>query len=92
MKAEGYLKDHETLMSVFSAPNYLDTGGNKGAFLQLAPGPDGSLQAGTFQRASRQLGIQAVCSHSAYVLFFVYNVAFRAIFRKRGSLGGNHHH
>eukprot|EP00437_Effrenium_voratum_P003494 CAMPEP_0181426794 /NCGR_PEP_ID=MMETSP1110-20121109/15842_1 /TAXON_ID=174948 /ORGANISM="Symbiodinium sp., Strain CCMP421" /LENGTH=692 /DNA_ID=CAMNT_0023549991 /DNA_START=24 /DNA_END=2102 /DNA_ORIENTATION=- len=44
VKAEGYLKDHDTLMSVFSAPNYLDTGGNKGAFLQLAPGPDGSLQ------------------------------------------------
>ncbi|CAK8986952.1 unnamed protein product [Durusdinium trenchii] len=45
VKAEGYLKDHDTLMSVFSAPNYLDTGGNKGAFLQLAPGPGGSLEA-----------------------------------------------
>jgi len=32
-------------MSVFSAPNYLDTGGNRGAFLQLSPtGPGGSLE------------------------------------------------
>lgn len=45
VKAEGWLKDHDTLMSVFSAPNYLDTGGNKGAFLQLTPGPGGKLQA-----------------------------------------------
>ena len=45
VKAEGWLKDHDTLMSVFSAPNYLDTGGNKGAFLQLTAGPGGSLQA-----------------------------------------------
>ncbi|CAK9008492.1 Cleft lip and palate transmembrane protein 1 homolog [Durusdinium trenchii] len=40
VKAEGYLKDHDTLMSVFSAPNYLDTGGNKGAFLQLVAQAD----------------------------------------------------
>ena len=46
VKAEGWLKDHDTLMSVFSAPNYLDTGGNKGAFLTLTPGPNGKLQAG----------------------------------------------
>lgn len=45
VKAEGWLKDHDTLMSVFSAPNYLDTGGNKGAFLTLTPGPNGKLQA-----------------------------------------------
>ena len=45
VKAEGWLKDHDTLMSVFSAPNYLDTGGNKGAFLTLTPGPGGKLQA-----------------------------------------------
>lgn len=44
VKADGYLQDHPSLMSVFSAPNYLDTGGNKGAFLQLSPGPDGNLQ------------------------------------------------
>ncbi|CAE7518747.1 PP5, partial [Symbiodinium pilosum] len=44
VKAEGYLQDHPSLMSVFSAPNYLDTGGNKGAFLQLSPGPDGNIQ------------------------------------------------
>eukprot|EP00931_Biecheleriopsis_adriatica_P101179 TRINITY_DN76382_c0_g1_i1.p1 TRINITY_DN76382_c0_g1~~TRINITY_DN76382_c0_g1_i1.p1 ORF type:complete len:686 (+),score=163.21 TRINITY_DN76382_c0_g1_i1:51-2108(+) len=44
VKAEGWLRDHDTMMSVFSAPNYLDTGGNKGAYLQLTPGPDGKLQ------------------------------------------------
>jgi len=45
VKSLGYLQDHPNLMSVFSAPNYLDTGGNKGAFLQLSPtGPAGSLQ------------------------------------------------
>jgi len=44
VKADGFLYDHSNLMSVFSAPNYLDTGGNKGAFLQLSPtGPGGSL-------------------------------------------------
>lgn len=37
VKAEGYLFDHPTLLSVFSAPNYLDTGGNKGAYLQISP-------------------------------------------------------
>jgi len=45
VKADGFLRDHPTLMSVFSAPNYLDTGGNKGAFLQLSPtGAGGSLE------------------------------------------------
>jgi diadenosine tetraphosphatase ApaH/serine/threonine PP2A family protein phosphatase len=44
VKAEGYMYDHPTLLSVFSAPNYLDTGGNKGAFLRLTPGAGGSLQ------------------------------------------------
>jgi len=43
VKANGFLYDHETLMSVFSAPNYLDTGGNQGAFLKLTPGADGNL-------------------------------------------------
>jgi len=45
VKADGFLYDHKTLLSVFSAPNYLDTGGNKGAFLQLSPtGPAGKLE------------------------------------------------
>jgi len=44
VKAEGYLQDHPSLMSVFSAPNYLDTGGNKGAFLTLTAGPTGDIQ------------------------------------------------
>jgi len=45
VKAEGWLRDHPTLMSVFSAPNYLDTGGNYGAFLRLTPtGPGGELE------------------------------------------------
>uniref|UniRef100_A0A7S2NQR6 Serine/threonine-protein phosphatase n=1 Tax=Zooxanthella nutricula TaxID=1333877 RepID=A0A7S2NQR6_9DINO len=45
VKADGFLYDHPTLLSVFSAPNYLDTGGNKGAFLQLTPsGPGGAMQ------------------------------------------------
>ena len=56
VKAEGWLKDHDTLMSVFSAPNYLDTGGNKGAFLQLTPGPGGKLQAlQTWHRNNTQM-------------------------------------
>merc|ERR1719188_2052749 len=44
VKSNGFLQDHPNLMSVFSAPNYLDTGGNKGAFLRLSPtGAGGSL-------------------------------------------------
>mmetsp|Transcript_152853 Transcript_152853/g.488360 ORF Transcript_152853/g.488360 Transcript_152853/m.488360 type:complete len:718 (+) Transcript_152853:25-2178(+) len=43
VKSQGWLQDHPSLMSVFSAPNYLDTGGNSGAFLQLTPGADGTL-------------------------------------------------
>jgi len=35
VKAAGYRWDHPTLLSVFSAPNYLDTGNNMGAFLRL---------------------------------------------------------
>lgn len=45
VKANGFLYDHKNLMSVFSAPNYLDTGGNQGAFLQLSPtGPGGTIE------------------------------------------------
>jgi len=45
VKAEGFLYDHTNLLSVFSAPNYLDTGGNKGAILQLSPtGAGGSIE------------------------------------------------
>lgn len=45
VKSNGFLYDHPTLLSVFSAPNYLDTGGNKGAFLTLTPdGPNGHLK------------------------------------------------
>lgn len=44
VKSEGFKYDHSNLLAVFSAPNYLDTGGNKGAYLQLSPtGPGGSL-------------------------------------------------
>lgn len=35
VKAEGYRWDHDNLITVFSAPNYLDTGNNKGSFLKL---------------------------------------------------------
>eukprot|EP00971_Amphidinium_carterae_P039065 767894-Amphidinium_carterae.1 len=35
VKAQGYLWDHSELVTVFSAPNYLDTGNNKGAYLTL---------------------------------------------------------
>lgn len=35
VKADGYRWDHPNLLSVFSAPNYLDTGNNKGSFVRL---------------------------------------------------------
>lgn len=35
VKAAGYRWDHPQLLSVFSAPNYLDTGKNQGAFAKL---------------------------------------------------------
>lgn len=43
VKADGYRWDHKQLLSVFSAPNYLDTGNNKGAFLKLTRAADGSI-------------------------------------------------
>jgi len=44
VKADGFAYDHENLCSVFSAPNYLDTGGNKGAYLSITPsGPGGKM-------------------------------------------------
>ncbi|CAJ1397176.1 unnamed protein product [Effrenium voratum] len=43
VKADGYRWDHKQLLSVFSAPNYLDTGNNKGAFLKLTSAADGSV-------------------------------------------------
>ncbi|CAE7204478.1 PP5 [Symbiodinium sp. CCMP2592] len=43
VKADGYRWDHKQLLSVFSAPNYLDTGNNKGAFLKLTKSADGSV-------------------------------------------------
>jgi len=43
VKADGYRWDHPQVLSVFSAPNYLDTGNNKGAFLKLTRAADGSV-------------------------------------------------
>jgi len=44
VKSEGWKWDHSQLLSVFSAPNYLDTGNNKGAFLKLTlPDPNGDV-------------------------------------------------
>jgi len=35
VKEFGWKQDHPNLYTVFSAPNYMDTGGNKGAILHL---------------------------------------------------------
>jgi len=35
VKAAGYRWDHDQMVTVFSAPNYLDTGSNQGAILRL---------------------------------------------------------
>lgn len=43
VKADGYRWDHPHVLSVFSAPNYLDTGNNKGAFLKATKAADGKL-------------------------------------------------
>jgi len=43
VKAAGYRWDHPQLVSVFSAPNYLDTGNNKGCFLKLSKNADGTI-------------------------------------------------
>ncbi|OBZ84553.1 Serine/threonine-protein phosphatase 5 [Choanephora cucurbitarum] len=38
VKAEGYVKDHQgKCVTVFSAPNYCDTVGNKGALINITP-------------------------------------------------------
>eukprot|EP00929_Paragymnodinium_shiwhaense_P023483 TRINITY_DN1468_c0_g1_i1.p1 TRINITY_DN1468_c0_g1~~TRINITY_DN1468_c0_g1_i1.p1 ORF type:complete len:579 (-),score=134.64 TRINITY_DN1468_c0_g1_i1:305-2041(-) len=42
VKALGSRWDHPKVLTVFSAPNYLDTGNNKGAFLKLTKG-DGAV-------------------------------------------------
>jgi hypothetical protein len=45
VKQEGYAWDHGNLLcTVFSAPNYLDTGNNKGSIMRLSPGADGKIQ------------------------------------------------
>jgi len=45
VKAAGFRWDHPELLTVFSAPNYLDTGNNKGAFLRITkPATDGPLK------------------------------------------------
>jgi len=45
VKAGGYQWDHPKLVSVFSAPNYLDTGRNKGAYLKMRrPTKDGDVE------------------------------------------------
>mmetsp|Transcript_14403 Transcript_14403/g.25339 ORF Transcript_14403/g.25339 Transcript_14403/m.25339 type:complete len:551 (-) Transcript_14403:30-1682(-) len=43
VKADGFRWDHQKILSVFSAPNYLDTGNNKAAFLKLARAADASV-------------------------------------------------
>mmetsp|Transcript_36378 Transcript_36378/g.85340 ORF Transcript_36378/g.85340 Transcript_36378/m.85340 type:complete len:561 (+) Transcript_36378:46-1728(+) len=44
VKGDGYRWDHQQLITVFSAPNYLDTGNNKGAFLKVtSPGAGQNL-------------------------------------------------
>lgn len=43
VKAAGYRWDHPNILSVFSAPNYLDTGNNQGAFLKVTKLADGNL-------------------------------------------------
>jgi len=51
VKADGTRWDHPKVLTVFSAPNYLDTGNNKGAFLRVtapAPGGDLNILAETF--------------------------------------------
>jgi len=44
VKEDGWKQDHPKLYTVFSAPNYMDVGGNKGAFLTVA-NEGGSLVA-----------------------------------------------
>jgi len=36
VKEQGWKQDHPQLYTVFSAPNYMDVGGNKGAFLTIS--------------------------------------------------------
>merc|ERR1712228_841101 len=42
VKAAGYRWDHPKVVTVFSAPNYLDTGNNKAAVLKLTQAAPGS--------------------------------------------------
>jgi len=43
VKDKGWKQDHPNLWTVFSAPDYMDTGGNQGGFLKLT-NVDGELQ------------------------------------------------
>mmetsp|Transcript_32861 Transcript_32861/g.71657 ORF Transcript_32861/g.71657 Transcript_32861/m.71657 type:complete len:551 (+) Transcript_32861:71-1723(+) len=44
VKADGFRWDHPKLLSVFSAPNYLDTGNNKASYVKLgSAGPGANL-------------------------------------------------
>eukprot|EP00930_Biecheleria_cincta_P027540 TRINITY_DN19329_c0_g1_i1.p1 TRINITY_DN19329_c0_g1~~TRINITY_DN19329_c0_g1_i1.p1 ORF type:complete len:582 (+),score=116.35 TRINITY_DN19329_c0_g1_i1:39-1748(+) len=43
VKAAGWRWDHPHILSVFSAPNYLDTGNNQGAFLKVTKSADGNI-------------------------------------------------
>lgn len=44
VKAQGWRWDHPQLLSVFSAPNYLDTGNNQGAFLKVTKSASGEIK------------------------------------------------
>lgn len=49
VKDEGYVVEHAgKCITVFTAPNYCDSVGNKGAVCRLARGPGGSLASPTF--------------------------------------------
>lgn len=43
VKMEGFKYDHPNLLTIFSAANYLDTGGNMGGYATCVPKPDGKL-------------------------------------------------